>query len=141
MGKSIDIAIDALKICGYCAIGGGCFYVLSGGKLPSRGTLPFQTKDDTQHEAMSLQQLGRQSNAMTNNDQAKKQSKKDEASHQNGSRDHANWSENTERELRRHLSGKSMCGGVAGLTPECLAKIKEIEKKKESRNEKMDSEF
>ena len=44
MGKSIDIAIDALKICGYCAIGGGCFYVLSGGKLPSRGTLPFQVR-------------------------------------------------------------------------------------------------
>ena len=38
MGKSIDIAFDLLKVCSYFAIGGSCFYLLSGGKLPFQVT-------------------------------------------------------------------------------------------------------
>lgn len=127
MGKSIDIAFDLLKVCSYFAIGGSCFYLLSGGKLP------FQAKDDAQHETMTPMHAGRQCNAMTNND---KQTKKDEVS-QFKSSDHASWSESTEKDLKRHLKEKSICGGFAGLTPECLAKMKEIEKKKESFKERL----
>ena len=82
---------------------------------------------------MTPMHAGRQCNAMTNND---KQTKKDEVS-QFKSSDHASWSESTEKDLKRHLKEKSICGGFAGLTPECLAKMKEIEKKKESFKERL----
>merc|ERR1719495_1250017 len=94
MGKNIDIAIDALKVLGYFATGGACFYILSGGKLP------FQTKANAQHETITqLQQFERQCNAMTNNDRSKKQSGKDEVNRAD-SRYDVNFDENTERELR-----------------------------------------
>lgn len=46
-----------------------------------------------------------------------------------------------EEELRRRLAGNSICGGVVGqLTPECLAKIAEIERRRET-NAKANPDF
>jgi len=162
MGKYIDIAIDVLKTCGYIATGGVCFYLLSGGKLP------FQTSANAQAGCLSvssMQQFERQSNAMTNNDRTKKQRERSETSQfSDGNPNHFREgegsgrrheprgapvddatnrpSEGIENELRRRLSGKSFCRGFGGeLTPECLEKMREIEKKKNDTNVKMDSEL
>ena len=81
-----------------------------------------------------MKRLERDYNAMTNNDKAKKAQDKAEArdraavaSAEKRRADHMH----AEEELARLLMDKAICGGMlAQVTPECMAKIREIEGRK-----------
>ena len=42
MGKTFEVVVDVMKVGGYLATGGMCFYLLSGGSLPFRVSLLWQ---------------------------------------------------------------------------------------------------
>lgn len=140
MGKSVDTAIEVLKTCGCLVTGGVCFYLLSGGKLP------FQTSSSVSlgcSSVVPMQSFQRQNNVMESNDREKKQSQKDTSRISDAACGVGDVSRGNrvEEELRRRLTDNSICGGVVGqLTPECLAKIAEIERKRET-NAKANSDF
>jgi len=133
MGRILDITFEVVKSLGYFATGGICFYLLSGGKLPFQ-TMGSAISSSTSCSETNLERLERDYNAMTNNDKAKKALEKLEA------RDRAAIAVaekrradqvRTEEELARLLVDKTICGGMlTKLTPECLAKMREIEGKK-----------
>ena len=88
-----------------------------------------------------MEHLEREYNAMTNNDMLKNTKSKMDAN--NAARlpeqsrgdqvraDARPQASDAEKELGRLVMGKAICGGmVAELTPECLARIREIEEKR-----------
>ena len=88
-----------------------------------------------------MEQLEREYNAMTNNDMLKKAKSKtdpnsaarvnEQSRGDQVSADARQQASNAEKELGRLVMGKAICGGmVAELTPECLARIREIEERR-----------
>lgn len=157
MSDFVKMAFEALKVGGYLATGGFCFHLLSGGKLPfqtmgnvSLGTLPTPTNEynamasnskdkkdkkgkvDTDPAANDTAKPNQDAQAKNNaDDAAKNTAKPAQDAHGN-----FNKNENTESEIRRQLSRASICGGAVGaLTPECRAKMEEIEKKRQTSEE------
>lgn len=139
MGKKFDVAIEVVKSIGYLATGGICFYLLSGGRLPFQTIGNAQcesTSASSSSEANCLEELEREYNAMTNNDMLKKAKSKTDANNparvpEQSRADARPQASDAEKELGRLVMGKAICGGmVAELTPECLARIREIEEKR-----------
>jgi len=151
MGKIFDLTLDVLKTGGYFTVGGICFYLLNGGKLP------FQTMGNVQRGS-ALGKMKREHNAMTSNSKDDKNEKnvnkdtnkettngKPSAGNQTSDKktnetNETNSTKNpdsnlnqteTESEFRQRLSEESICGGIMGeITAECVTKMKNIEEKK-----------
>lgn len=153
MSEFFKTAFEVLKVGGYLATGGFCFHLLSGGKLPFQtmgnvSTLPMDeynamasnSKDkkdkkgkkvDTDPSAKDTAKPTQETQAKNNaDDAAKNAAKPSQDAHGN-----FNKNENTD-DLRRALSRVSICGGAVGaVTPECRAKMEEIEKKRQTSEE------
>merc|ERR1712098_758884 len=80
MGKTFEVVVDVMKIGGYLATGGMCFYLLSGGSLPFRtmgnndnsaaaeGHYAMPALSPTTRERLTAQQnIENQYNSMANN--------------------------------------------------------------------------
>lgn len=154
MSEFFKTAFEVLKVGGYLATGGFCFHLLSGGTLPFQtmgnvSTLPMDkynamasnSKDKTDKKAKKVDMdpaandttKANQDSQTKNNadDAAKNAAKPAQDAHGN-----INKNENTD-DLRRALSRVSICGGAVGaVTPECRAKMEEVEKKRQTNEEK-----
>lgn len=162
MGKTFEVVVDFLKVGGYLATGGLCFYLLSGGSLPFRtkgnndnsaaveGHYAMPALSPTTSERLAAQQnLESQYNSMANNKtNIAKRDEKTATATATGTTTTTTTAPNEERSndagnnecvraetaLRQCLSsGKPLCGGLfAELPSDYLTKMRQVEERRQA---------